>query len=104
MTALRYELRQYQIAQGKMAEFVKFFDEEILPYQQSKGMTCVASYLAEDDPNTFIWIRGFDANLTDTELRTLLYEDPVWVEQFASRVKALLMDRHITLMKLTSGI
>ena len=33
-----YELRQYFVRPGKMNEWVKIMEEEIIPFQVSKGM------------------------------------------------------------------
>ena len=33
-----YELRQYKVKPGKLAEWVKIMEEEIIPFQVSKGM------------------------------------------------------------------
>ena len=33
-----YELRQYKVLPGQMDLWVKYMEEEIIPYQVSKGM------------------------------------------------------------------
>ena len=44
-----YELRQYLVRPGKMAEWVKIMEEEIIPFQVSKGMVICGSFRGETD-------------------------------------------------------
>ena len=37
-----YELRQYKVKKGKMKEWLKIMEEEIIPFQVSKGMVITA--------------------------------------------------------------
>ncbi len=38
-----YELRQYPVLPGKMNEWVEFMEQEIIPFQVSKGMVITGS-------------------------------------------------------------
>ena len=42
-----YELRQYFVRPGKMNEWVKIMEEEIIPFQVSKGMVICGSFRGE---------------------------------------------------------
>ncbi len=42
-----YELRQYKVLPGKMDEWVKIMEEEIIPFQVSKGMVICGSFRGE---------------------------------------------------------
>ncbi len=44
-----YELRQYFVRPGKMDEWVKIMEEEIIPFQVSKGMVICGSFRGEKD-------------------------------------------------------
>ena len=48
MTAF-YELRQYTVLPGKMDEWVKFMEDEIIPFQVAKGMVICGSFKGEED-------------------------------------------------------
>jgi len=39
-----YELRQYKVRPGKMAEWLKIMEEEIIPFQVAKGMVITGSF------------------------------------------------------------
>ena len=51
-----YELRQYKVRRGKMKEWLKIMEEEIIPFQVSKGMVITGSYQGETDDSVYIWI------------------------------------------------
>ena len=56
-----YELRQYFVRPGKMNEWVKIMEEEIIPFQVSKGMVICGSFRGEADESAYIWIRRFNS-------------------------------------------
>ena len=44
-----YELRQYRVRPGKMAEWIALMEEEIIPLQVAKGMVISGSFRGETD-------------------------------------------------------
>ena len=55
-----YELRQYEIRPGKMDEWLKLMEEEIIPFQIEQGMVIAGSFRGEEDDSVYIWIRRFE--------------------------------------------
>jgi len=49
-----YELRQYKVQPGKMNEWVKIMEEEIIPFQISKGMVICGSFRGETDDSVYV--------------------------------------------------
>ncbi len=87
-----YELRQYKILPGKMDEWIQFMEEEILPFQISKGMVVTGSYRGEEDDSIYIWMRRFENEEERERLYEAVYESDEWKEKIAPRVPEL-MDR-----------
>src|SRR5947199_3522697 len=56
-----YELRQYKVRPGKIDEWVKVMEEEIMPFQVSKGMVICGSFRGETDPSVYVWLRRFES-------------------------------------------
>ena len=56
-----YELRQYFVRPGKMDEWVKIMEEEIIPFQVSKGMVICGSFRGETDESAYFWLRRFNS-------------------------------------------
>src|SRR5258708_39679335 len=55
------ELRQYKVLPGKMDEWVKIMEEEIIPFQVSKGMVICGSFRGETDDSAYVWLRRFES-------------------------------------------
>ena len=85
-----YEVRQYEIRPGKMAEWLKMMDEEILPYQVARGMVIPAIFHGETDDSVFIWLRRFESEEERERLYKAVYEDPIWVNEMSPRVGQLI--------------
>jgi hypothetical protein len=91
-----YEIRRYQTEPGRRDEWVRYMENVVIPYQQSKGMTITASFVDDEDPDGYVWIRRFD----DEDHRAALYaatqNDPQWIDGiFPAVADLLLIDRTI---------
>ena len=61
-----FELRQYKIRPGKMAQWLDFMENEIIPFQVSKGAVICGSFQGEEDDSVYFWIRRFESCLLYT--------------------------------------
>ena len=84
-----YEFRQYTIKDGKRKEWVKFMEEEIIPYQVSKGMVVLGSFVDEEDDSTYYWIRRFKNEKERERLYKAVYESDYWKNDLLPQVKDL---------------
>ncbi len=87
-----FELRQYRIKDGKMDEWVAFMEGEIIPFQVSKGMVVIGSFVGEEEEDLYIWIRRFESEEERETLYKAVYEDPHWTEDLGPRIGEI-MDR-----------
>jgi hypothetical protein len=85
-----FELRTYECKPGKRDEWVKLMEEEIIPFQISKGMVIVGSFIAEEDEKTYIWIRRFVDEAEREQLYKAVYETDTWKNEISPRVGELL--------------
>ena len=81
-----YELRQYKVLPGKMNEWVKMMEEEIIPFQVSKGMVITASFRGETDESVYVWIRRFESEEQRVQLYKDVYESDHWKNNISPRV------------------
>ena len=81
-----YELRQYKVRPGKMDELVKIMEEEIIPFQVSKGMVICGSFRGETDQSHYVWLRRFDSEAQREALYKAVYETDYWKTKIAPRV------------------
>ena len=87
-----YELRQYKILPGKMDEWVRLMEEEIIPFQVSQGMVVAGSFCGQQDDLTYIWMRRFESEEDCKQLYEAVYESDTWKTTIAPRIPEL-MDR-----------
>ena len=85
-----YELRQYKVLPGKMAEWVKIMEEEIIPFQVSKGMVITGSYRGEADDSVYIWMRRFDSEAEREAQYKAVYDSDHWKTNIAPKVPSCL--------------
>jgi hypothetical protein len=81
-----YELRQYHVRPGRMDEWVKIMEEEIIPFQVSKGMVICGSFRGETDASAYVWIRRFDSEAQREALYKAVYETDHWKTKIAPRI------------------
>jgi hypothetical protein len=85
-----YELRQYHVRPGKMAQWVKIMEEEIIPFQVAKGMVITGSYKGETDEAVYVWMRRFESEAQKEALYTAVYQSDHWKKEIAPRIPNLL--------------
>ena len=87
-----YELRQYRINPGRMDEWVEFMENDIIPFQVSRGMVITGSWRGEEDETVYVWMRRFDSEAERERLYEAVYQSDYWKNDVAPRVSEL-MDR-----------
>ena len=85
-----FELRQYKVRPGKMDEWVRLMEEEIIPFQISKGMVVTGSFRGEDDDASYIWIRRFETEADRERLYKAVYQSDFWREEIGPRIPEFL--------------
>lgn len=93
-----FELREYRTKPGQRERWAKFMDEVIIPYQISKGMVIVASYVGEAEEDLYVWIRRFDNETERERLYKEVYENDYWRNEISPQVGEML-DRSKTVVK-----
>ena len=81
-----YELRQYEIRPGKMDEWLKLMEEEIIPFQIEQGMVIAGSFRGEEDDSVYIWIRRFESEAERERLYEAVYKSEHWLNNLTDRV------------------
>ena len=98
-----FELRQYRTKPGCREEWVKYMEETIIPFQISKGMVVIGSFVGEEEDDLYVWIRRFESEEQREELYKAVYESDEWKDEISPQVGDLL-DRsqiHVTRIEAT---
>jgi len=72
------ELRQYTLRPGMRDMLIELFEREFIESQEALGMTLVGQFRDLDDPNRFVWLRGFADMTTRAQALHDFYGGPVW--------------------------
>ncbi|MFE6717099.1 NIPSNAP family protein [Streptomyces albidoflavus] len=75
-----FELRQYTLRPGRREELIELFDREFVESQEETGAAVLGQFRDLDDPDRFVWLRGFRDMAVRHEALTAFYGGPVWAE------------------------
>jgi len=72
------ELRQYTLHPGRRDELIALFEREFVEPQEDAGMRILATFRDLDDPDRFVWIRGFADMPARADALAAFYFGPTW--------------------------
>lgn len=72
------ELRQYTLHHQQRDVLIGLFEREFVETQEAAGLTVLGQFRDLDDPDRFVWLRGFDTMPCRAEALMRFYGGPVW--------------------------
>ncbi|MCH8186180.1 MAG: NIPSNAP family protein [Chloroflexi bacterium] len=87
-----FELREYRTMPGQRENWVRFMEEQIIPFQSGKGMVIVGSFVGQEEDDLYIWIRRFESESERERLYKAVYESDTWKNEIAPKIPEM-MDR-----------
>jgi quinol monooxygenase YgiN len=63
---------------GRFDAFARLFEDEFVDPLEAAGMTVIGQFRDLDDPNRFVWLRGFRDMPSRAESLEAFYGGPVW--------------------------
>lgn len=72
------ELRRYRLHPGSRDILIDLFDREFIESQEAEGMSVIGQFRDLDDPNSFVWLRGFSDMPSRAAALNSFYGGPVW--------------------------
>jgi hypothetical protein len=87
-----FELRQYRTRPGQREKWVKFMEEEIIPFQVARGMVIVGSFVGQEEEDLYVWIRRFEDEEERKRQYDAVYESDHWKNVIAPQVP-MMIDR-----------
>lgn len=84
-----FELRQYRCQPGKRDEFVRYMNETLIPFQVSKGVVVVGSFIDREDPEGYVWIRRFDSEEDRDRIYGEIYGSDRWKSELLPAVREM---------------
>ena len=72
------ELRQYTLHPGTRDVLIELFDREFVESQEVLGISVIGQFRRVDEPNRFVWLRGFRDMPSRARGLTDFYDGSVW--------------------------
>jgi NIPSNAP len=72
------ELRRYALQPGARETLIELFDREFVETQEAVGMRLLGQFRDLDDPDSFVWLRGFDDMDVRKNALGAFYGGPDW--------------------------
>lgn len=85
------ELRRYTLVPGRRDEMIEIFEQELMEPQQAAGMTLLGTFRDLDEPDHFVWLRGFPDLGSRLRSLTEFYAGPVW-KRHGPRIRPTMVD------------
>src|SRR5215471_6117347 len=73
------ELRQYTLHDGARERLVRLFENEFIESQQALGIRVIGPFHDLEDPNRFVWLRGFPDMNERRRMLSAFYEGSIWL-------------------------
>jgi hypothetical protein len=97
------ELRRYELKPRARETLIELFEREFVESQEEAGMRLLGQFRDLDDPDCFVWLRGF----SDMETRRRGLEDfyggPVWRAHAAAANATMVNVDNVLLLRTLSG-
>src|SRR6266508_3720828 len=72
------ELRRYTLHAGRRDAMIELFEREFVETQEAVGIQVIGQFYDLDDPNQFVWLRGFNDMSAREQSLNAFYGGPIW--------------------------
>jgi hypothetical protein len=97
------ELRMYTLHAGKRDELIKLFEREFVEAQEAVGIQLIGQFYDLDDPNQFVWLRGFNDMAARAQSLNAFYSGPIWKAHRDAANATMIDSDNVLLLRLHHG-
>jgi hypothetical protein len=72
------ELRQYTLKPGQRDTLIALFEREFIESQEAEGIDLLGTFRDLDNPDRFVWLRGFPDMESRAKCLVAFYGGPIW--------------------------
>jgi hypothetical protein len=94
------ELRRYTLHPGRRDALVELFDREFVETQEAVGIQVIGQFYDLDDPNQFVWIRGFNDMEARKQSLHAFYSGPIWKQHREAANATMIDSDNVLLLRL----
>jgi quinol monooxygenase YgiN len=98
------ELRRYALRPGQRDTLIELFDGEFVETQEAAGMCVLGQFRDLDDPDSFVWLRGFRDMVTRRDALEAFYGGPVWREHAGAANATMIDSDNVLLLRSITGL
>ena len=93
------ELRQYTLRGGQRDTLITLFEREFLDPQNALGAHIIGTFRDLDDPDRFVWLRGFNDMDVRQSALTRFYGGPVWLANRSAANATMIDSDNVLLLR-----
>jgi hypothetical protein len=97
------ELRRYTMQPGARETLIELFDREFVESQEALGLRVLGTFRDLDDPDQFVWLRGFEGMATRAPALQAFYSGPVWREHRTAANATMIDSDNVLLLRPAEG-
>lgn len=94
-----FELRQYTLHEGRRDTLISMFESNFIEPQNALGANIYGVFRDLDDPDRFVWIRGFSSMAARPKTLGDFYGGPVWQSLRNEANKTMVDSDNVLLLK-----
>jgi len=96
------EVRKYTIKPGLRAKFIEFFETRSAPAQREAGMEILGPLLDVENPDVFVFLRGFPSLEERDRMKKEFYEGELWTRELEA-IAMPMLERYEVILTETSS-
>jgi len=93
----------YTLHPGRRDELIKLFEREFIETQEAVGIQVIGQFYDLDDPNQFVWLRGFNDMSARAQSLHAFYSGPVWMAHRDAANATMIDSDNVLLLRLPDG-
>jgi hypothetical protein len=93
------ELRQYALHPGRREDLIGLFEKRFIEPQGAVGMRLLGQFRDLDDPDRFVWLRGFRDMPARAEALRSFYGGPVWAANRSAANATMIDSDNVLLLR-----
>jgi hypothetical protein len=93
------ELRQYTLHPHRRDDLIDMFDAHFVEPQEAAGMTVIGQFRNLDDPNKFVWLRGFSSMEARARGLAEFYGGPEWKSRRSAANETIIDNDNVLLLR-----
>jgi len=97
------ELRMYSLHAGRRDELIRLFEREFIETQEAVGIQVIGQFYDLDDPDRFVWLRGFHDMPARAESLDAFYSGPVWKAHREAANATMIDSDNVLVLRLPHG-